>query len=83
MISFTRDGTHDQPTALSLSAMISQYFMGGTMPESAITMHRPETIIEIRPFRGGWQCFERPGVQPCSRRPAGLFPPAPMIKILQ
>ena len=22
------------------------------------------TIIEIRPFRGGWQCFEGPGVQP-------------------
>ena len=44
--------------------MISQYFMGGTMPESAITMHRPETIIEIRPFRGGWQCYEGPGVGP-------------------
>ena len=22
------------------------------------------TVIEIRPFRGGWQCFEGPGVQP-------------------
>ena len=22
------------------------------------------TIIEIRPFRGGWQCFEGPGVGP-------------------
>lgn len=22
------------------------------------------TIIEIRPYRGGWQCFEAPGVQP-------------------
>jgi hypothetical protein len=22
------------------------------------------TIIEIRPFRGGWQCFEAPGVAP-------------------
>ena len=22
------------------------------------------TIIEIRPFRGGWQCFEGPGLQP-------------------
>jgi hypothetical protein len=21
-------------------------------------------IIEIRPYRGGWQCFEAPGVQP-------------------
>ena len=23
-----------------------------------------ETIFEIRPHRGGWQCFEVPGVQP-------------------
>jgi hypothetical protein len=22
------------------------------------------TIIEIRPYRNGWQCFEAPGVQP-------------------
>jgi Uncharacterized protein conserved in bacteria (DUF2188) len=22
------------------------------------------TVIEIRPFRGGWQCFEGPGVEP-------------------
>jgi hypothetical protein len=22
------------------------------------------TIIEIRPYQGGWQCFEAPGVQP-------------------
>jgi hypothetical protein len=22
------------------------------------------TVIEIRPYRGGWQCFEAPGVQP-------------------
>jgi hypothetical protein len=22
------------------------------------------TIIEIRPFKGGWQCYEGPGVQP-------------------
>jgi hypothetical protein len=22
------------------------------------------TIIEIRPFRNGWQCFESPGVEP-------------------
>ena len=21
-------------------------------------------VIEIRPFRGGWQCFEGPGVEP-------------------
>jgi hypothetical protein len=23
-----------------------------------------ETIFEIKPHRGGWQCFEAPGVQP-------------------
>ena len=34
------------------------------MPESASPMQPGATIIEIRPFRGGWQCFEGPGVQP-------------------
>jgi hypothetical protein len=34
------------------------------MPESANPMQQPQTVIEIRPFRGGWQCFEAPGVQP-------------------
>ena len=23
------------------------------------------TVFEIRPDRGGWQCFEAPGVAPC------------------
>ena len=27
-------------------------------------MQEPQTIIEIRPYRGGWQCVEAPGVQP-------------------
>ena len=44
--------------------MISQYFSGGMMPKSASPMQPSATIIEIRPFRGGWQCFEGPGVQP-------------------
>jgi hypothetical protein len=22
------------------------------------------SVIDIRPYRGGWQCFEAPGVQP-------------------
>jgi hypothetical protein len=44
--------------------MTSQYFIGGMMPESAIPMQQNATIIEIRPYRGGWQCFEAPGVQP-------------------
>jgi hypothetical protein len=36
----------------------------GIMPELADRVQQPETIIEIRPFRGGWQCYEGPGVQP-------------------
>jgi hypothetical protein len=24
----------------------------------------PVTVIEIRPFRNGWKCFEAPGVEP-------------------
>jgi hypothetical protein len=44
--------------------MISQYFIGGMMPESANPVQQAQTIIEIRPFRGGWQCFEGPGVEP-------------------
>ena len=34
------------------------------MPESASLMQPGATIIEIRPYRGGWQCFEGPGVEP-------------------
>ena len=34
------------------------------MPELATPVQQPQTIIEIRPFRGGWQCYEGPGVQP-------------------
>ena len=55
---------HDQPAALSLSATISQYFIGGMMPDLANPVQEPRTIIEIRPYRGGWQCFEGPGVEP-------------------
>ena len=32
--------------------------------DPAIPVQRTTTIIEIRPYRGGWQCFEAPGVQP-------------------
>jgi hypothetical protein len=53
-----------QPAALSWSATISQYFIGGMMLESASPMQQNLTIIEIRPYRNGWQCFEAPGVQP-------------------
>ena len=34
------------------------------MPELANSVQQPQTIIEIRPHRGGWQCFAGPGVQP-------------------
>jgi len=32
--------THDQPAPPSLSAMISQYFIGGMMPELANPVHQ-------------------------------------------
>jgi hypothetical protein len=31
------------------------------MPDSANPVQQPQTIIEIRPYRGGWQCFEAAG----------------------
>jgi len=34
------------------------------MADSTNPLHQPQTIIEIRPFKGGWQCYEGPGVQP-------------------
>ena len=48
----------------SLSAISSQDFIGGMMTESASPVQQSTAVIEIRPFRGGWQCFEAPGVQP-------------------
>jgi len=44
--------------------MTSQYFIGGIMPELANPVQQPQTIIEIRPFKGGWQGYEGPGVGP-------------------
>jgi hypothetical protein len=45
--------------------MVSQYFIGGIdMPELANPVQQSLTVIEIRPFKGGWQCYEGPGVQP-------------------
>jgi hypothetical protein len=32
--------------------------------ESVNPVQQSTTITEIRPFRGGWQCFEGPGVEP-------------------
>ena len=34
------------------------------MPESATPVQQSRTVIEIRPFKGGWQCYEGPGVGP-------------------
>jgi len=28
------------------------------------TVQHSRTVIEIRPFKGGWQCYEGPGVGP-------------------
>ena len=44
--------------------MTSQYFIGDMMPELANPVQQSLTVIEIRPFKGGWQCYEGPGVQP-------------------
>ena len=40
--------------------MIYQYFIGGMMPESENSAQQSQTVIEIRPFRGGWQCYVGP-----------------------
>ena len=34
------------------------------MSELANPVQQSVTVIEIRPFRGGWQCYEGPAVQP-------------------
>jgi len=34
------------------------------MPDSAVPLQQSAMIIEIRPYRNGWQCFEAPGVEP-------------------
>ena len=34
------------------------------MADLASGVQPSATIIEIRPYRGGWQCFEAPGVEP-------------------
>jgi hypothetical protein len=44
--------------------MTSRYFIGCMMPESANPVQQPETIIEISAIKGGWQCYEGPGVGP-------------------
>ena len=44
--------------------MTSQYFIGGMMLDSANPVQQSLTVIEIRPFKGGWQCYESAGIQP-------------------
>jgi hypothetical protein len=41
-----------------------RYFIGDMMQELAYPVQQSRTAIEIRPFKGGWQCYEGPGVQP-------------------
>jgi hypothetical protein len=55
--------------------MISQYFIGGMMPESANPVQQSRTVIEIRPFKGGWQCYEGPGSFGLRPEKSDLFSP--------
>ena len=34
------------------------------MPEQATPVQQSFAVIEIRPFKGGWKCYEGPGVGP-------------------
>ena len=34
------------------------------IPESVSPVQQRQTIMKIRPYRRGWQCFEAPGVEP-------------------
>jgi hypothetical protein len=51
-------------TRVRTRSISDSIFIGGMMPDLASGVQQSATIIEIRPFRGGWQCFEAPGVQP-------------------
>jgi len=44
--------------------MAFAHFISGIMPESGSPVQQSITIIETRPYRNGWQCFEAPGVAP-------------------
>ena len=62
-----RDGAAIAPRPASSTKLVSNDFpvfhWRGMMPELASPMQPGATIIEIRPYRGGWQCFEGPGVE--------------------
>ena len=45
-----------KPFELSLSAINSQYFIGGIIPDSAIPAQQSATILKFD-RRGGWQLF--------------------------
>jgi hypothetical protein len=34
------------------------------IPDSASSVQQSLTVIEIRPFKGRWQCYEGSGLQP-------------------
>src|SRR5438552_12222009 len=63
----SRYGAAIAPRPTSSTELVSDdfpVFHWRKMPESANRVQQSITIIEIRPFRGGWQCYEGPGVQP-------------------
>ena len=56
---------HDeQPAALSLSAIRSQYLIGGMMQNQLIPCNQALQSSKFGRSRAGWQCYEGPGVQP-------------------
>ena len=71
----TCNGTVIAPRPPSSGKLVSddfQYFIGGMMPELASPVQQSLTVIEIRPFKGGWQCFLKGGafnrIVPVTRR---------------
>jgi hypothetical protein len=52
---------HDHSFAESLPAMVPKISFAAMMEGSASHMQENITVIEIRPYRNGWQCFEAPG----------------------
>jgi hypothetical protein len=64
--------SHVQPAAMSLSAMVSQYFTMSNLASPVQTGH--DHHRDSPPYRKGWQCFEAPvcsrrGRRECERRP--------------
>jgi hypothetical protein len=54
----------DGQTHEYFSAINSQYFIAGMMSDSTNPVQQSTAVLEVWPFRSGWQCFEAPGGQP-------------------